>query len=299
MTLSTIAHEQTKATEKTDMSVNHMLDYCATHPDATIRFRASDMILNIHSDASYLNAPEARSRVGGHFFLGWLPRDNLPIRLNGAIHVISTILKFVAASAAEAELGGLFVNAKEGRVLRLILHEMGHPQPATPIHVDNSTAVGIANNTVKRQRSRSMEMRYFWIADQVRRGIFNVKWHPGLEQLGDYYTKHHPTSHHIQIRPFYLHEPTSPLILPRAPTPEELRGCAKIPMATPISRQPLAFSERQPFRLPLTRRPEGTQPAPIALAAPAITLSPWLSQCYLPPAVHNPWPPIISAISCN
>jgi hypothetical protein len=52
MTLSTIAHEQTKATEKTDMSVNHMLDYCATHPDATIRFRASDMILNIHSDAS-------------------------------------------------------------------------------------------------------------------------------------------------------------------------------------------------------------------------------------------------------
>jgi hypothetical protein len=39
MTLSTIVHEQTKATKKTDMSVNHiMLDYCATHPDDTIRF---------------------------------------------------------------------------------------------------------------------------------------------------------------------------------------------------------------------------------------------------------------------
>lgn len=74
----------------------------------------SDLVLNIHSDASYLNEPDSRSRVGGHFFLGWLPQNNLPIKLNGTIHVISTILKFVAASAAEAELGALFVNAKEG-----------------------------------------------------------------------------------------------------------------------------------------------------------------------------------------
>eukprot|EP00956_Cyclotella_meneghiniana_P012720 scaffold18074_cov132-Cyclotella_meneghiniana.AAC.3 len=154
------------------------------------------MILNIHSDASYLNAPNARSRIGGHYFLGWLPIDNHPIKLNGAIHVISTILKFVAASAAEAELGALFVNAKEGRVIRLILQELGHPQPPTPIHCDNSTAAGIANNTVKRQRSRSMEMRYFWVADQVQRKQFDVKWHPGQENLGDYYTKHHPASHH-------------------------------------------------------------------------------------------------------
>jgi hypothetical protein len=139
MTLSTIAHEQTKATENTNLSVNQMLDYCATHPDATIRFRSSDMILNIHSDASYLNAPQSRSRVGGHFFLGWVPNDSMPIRLNGAIHVVSTILKFVAASAAEAEPGALFVNAKEGRVIRLILQELGHPQPPTPIHCDNST----------------------------------------------------------------------------------------------------------------------------------------------------------------
>jgi hypothetical protein len=137
-----------------------------------------------------LNAPAARSSIGGHFFLGWSPQDHLPIKLNGAIHVISTILKFVAASAAEAELGALFVNAKEGRIIRLILHELGHPQPPTPICYDNSTAAGIANNTIKRQRSRSMEMCYFWIADQVASKQFAVHWHPGLENMGDYYTKH-------------------------------------------------------------------------------------------------------------
>ena len=124
-----------------------------THPDAKIRYHASDMILNVHSDASYLSAPKARSRAGGYFFLGSLPRDGDPIKLNGAIHVTCTILKLVAASAAEAELGALFLNAQEAKVIQLVLAELGHPQPPTPIHIDNTTTVGIVNNTIKRQRS--------------------------------------------------------------------------------------------------------------------------------------------------
>jgi hypothetical protein len=72
-----------------------------THPDAIIWYRASDMILNVHSDASYLSAPKARSRAGGYFFLGSIPQDGDPTKLNGAIHFTCTILKLVAASAAE------------------------------------------------------------------------------------------------------------------------------------------------------------------------------------------------------
>jgi hypothetical protein len=88
--------------------VNQFLDYMWMHPDAIIRYRASDMILNVHSDALYLSAPKARSRAGGYFFLGSIPQDGNPIKLNGAIHITCTILKLVAASAAEAELGALF-----------------------------------------------------------------------------------------------------------------------------------------------------------------------------------------------
>jgi hypothetical protein len=109
------------------------------------------MILNVHSDASYLSTPKAHSRAGGYFFLGSLPRDGDPIKLNRAIHVSCTILKLVAASAAEAESGALFLNAQEAKVFRLILAELGHPQPPTPIHIDNTTTVGIVNNTIKRQ----------------------------------------------------------------------------------------------------------------------------------------------------
>jgi hypothetical protein len=68
--LNDIATEQTKATEKTQATTNQLLDYLATHLDATIRYHASDMILHIHSDASYLSVSNARSRLGGLFFLG-------------------------------------------------------------------------------------------------------------------------------------------------------------------------------------------------------------------------------------
>ena len=133
-----------------------------SNPSAFIRFYASDMVLNVQSDASYLTAAKGRSRAGGHFFLGSIPRDNEPIKLNDNIAITCAIRKLVAASAAEAELGALFLNTQEDKVIHLILEELGHPQPQTPVHIDNSTAVGIVNSTIKRQQSRSMEMRYFW-----------------------------------------------------------------------------------------------------------------------------------------
>jgi hypothetical protein len=63
MPINDIAAEQTKVTEKTQATTNQILDYLATHPDATIRYHASDMILNIHSDASYMLVSNARSRL--------------------------------------------------------------------------------------------------------------------------------------------------------------------------------------------------------------------------------------------
>jgi predicted protein tyrosine phosphatase len=55
MPLNDTTTEQTKATDKNQAATNQLLDYLATHPDATIRYHASDMILHIHRDASYLS----------------------------------------------------------------------------------------------------------------------------------------------------------------------------------------------------------------------------------------------------
>ena len=70
----TIAMEQTKATQKTKKWSIQLLDYLASNQDAKVRFHASDMVMNIHSDASYLSESGARSQACGHFFMGWMPK---------------------------------------------------------------------------------------------------------------------------------------------------------------------------------------------------------------------------------
>ncbi len=79
---------------------------------------------------------------------------------------------------------------------------MGHPQPKIPIHCDNAMAVGIANNTIKRQHSQSMEMRFFWIGDKIAQQMYNLKWHPGQENLANYQSKHHIGSYHTAVWPW-------------------------------------------------------------------------------------------------
>ncbi len=112
MALSSIAVKQTKATEKTMARCTQLLNYLLGHADAKVRFHASDMILNIHSNASYLSEANTRSRACGHFFMGWMPQDGKPICLNGAFHVSTRVLRFVVASNTKAELGTLYHNCQ-------------------------------------------------------------------------------------------------------------------------------------------------------------------------------------------
>ena len=119
--------------------------------------------------------------------------------------IVTHLTKEVVSSAAEAETGGLFYNGKEACPIRTTLSELGFPQGPTPIQTDNSTACGIANDTVKQRRSKAMDMRYYWIRDRVIQNQFHIYWSKGSDNLADYFTKHHPASHHRALRPFYLH----------------------------------------------------------------------------------------------
>jgi hypothetical protein len=73
---------------------------------------------------------------------------------NGSILIISTVLKHVMPSAAEAEIGAVLLNAKEGTVLRATLEELGHHHPPTPLQTDSTTVTGYSNGTIKQKRTR-------------------------------------------------------------------------------------------------------------------------------------------------
>ena len=57
-TLNELSIKATTATEETQEALTQFLNYCASNPDATIIYRASDMILSCDSDAAYLVAPK-------------------------------------------------------------------------------------------------------------------------------------------------------------------------------------------------------------------------------------------------
>jgi hypothetical protein len=114
-----------------------LLDYLATQEDAVLSYQTSNMVLAVHSDASYLSKPKARSRAGGHLFLS---SDTTIPPNNGAVLNIVHIIKNFMSSATKAELAGLYIMARKAVYIRIILEELGHKQPPTPLQTDNAMA---------------------------------------------------------------------------------------------------------------------------------------------------------------
>ena len=209
--LSAIASDQANPTEETMKKTLKFLDYVASHPDAVLTYSASSMTLNVHSDASYLIEPKARSRAGGHFFMSDNAADPAD---NGAVLNTAQILKNVHSSAAEAEIGALFLNSRQAIPARTTLEELGHKQPPTPIQTDNTTALGFVSKNLQPKATKSTDMKYWWMRDRSDQKQFRYYWGKGSGNRADYWTKHFCAAHHREKRDS---------ILTRVETLQELR----------------------------------------------------------------------------
>jgi hypothetical protein len=199
--ISAIASQSANPTEKTLEETHHLLDYLGTQEEAVLTYNASEMVLAAHSDASYLSEPNARSRAGGHFFLS---SDSTIPQNNGAVLNIAHIIKHVMSSATEAELAGLYIMAREAVYIRIVLEEMGHKQPPTPLQTDNAMAEAVTNGKVQPKRTKAMDMRFHWLRDRECQRQFRIYWRPGKLNYADYWTKHHPAKHHQNIRKEFI-----------------------------------------------------------------------------------------------
>jgi hypothetical protein len=90
------------------------------------------------------------------------------------IHAISSIIDVVVSSVGEAEYGAAFIFAQHGVWLRNIAAAFGHAQLATPILCDNEFAIGLANDTIKQKKSKSIDMRFHWLRDRIRQRQFTI-----------------------------------------------------------------------------------------------------------------------------
>ena len=121
--LTAIASEHNDHTKNTIKRVKTFLDYAKYQADSIITFNAIAMVMAINYYVYYLFKNNAHSHAGGHHILS-NDKENNPN--NGAILNIPTIIRNVMSSAAEAELGALFLNAKKAVPMRKTLGKLFH-----------------------------------------------------------------------------------------------------------------------------------------------------------------------------
>ena len=70
------------------------------------------------------------------------------------------------SSAADADLGVLYINCREAIPARHTLITMGHPQPHTSMKTNNTTSLGFINNNIAPRWTKSMDIHFHWLRYQ-------------------------------------------------------------------------------------------------------------------------------------
>ena len=93
-------------------------------------------------------------------------------------------------SSTEAELVGLSDGLSQSLWLRNFLIGQGYPALPVVQFQDNMSAITLAiKGRSTSERTRHIEIRYFWICDQIERGQLVILHKPTDDMLADYFTK--------------------------------------------------------------------------------------------------------------
>ena len=205
-----LTKQEATPSTNTAQKVTQLLDYVSTHSDAIIRFHASDTC-----------------SIAGHFFLSDLPDFKRTIAPNGPILTECKTIRTVVASAAEAETHGIFHNAQTALPIRYLLIQMGHPQPTTPIKTDNKVAEAFVKQEMRHKKSKTWDMRLWWLEDHIIQNHFKIFWDVGGNNWADYFTKHFAPKYHRILRQRYFQCTNSAIatVLTQTLTSPQLRGC--------------------------------------------------------------------------
>jgi hypothetical protein len=130
-------------------------------------------------DASYSVHTDKRSHTGCVITLG-----------KGAIYCKSSTQKLNTLSSTEAELVAVTEASYQVLWTRNFLSEQGYVmQPATMFQDNQSTIHLIKNGQSNSERTRHIDIRYFFINNRIKRGDIQVIYKPTLEMMADIMTK--------------------------------------------------------------------------------------------------------------
>jgi hypothetical protein len=220
-----IAATQSAPTSKTMEQIDRLANYVARFPKASVIFKATDMVLKAMYDSAL--------RLHGKHKVGlMLYHSNIndhPEMIGNIIEVICRLPPDVVASIAEGEYCAQFITGQTAYWHRIINERMGYPQPPTILYGDNTTAIGIANDSIKIKRSKAIDNKMHWIRDKTRLKIFLPTHIRTNLNSADYQTKNLSTKeHNRQVKNYIKFPPPDP----------------KNPSLKPSVRKKVTFSER-------------------------------------------------------
>jgi hypothetical protein len=215
MALSAIASQQSAPTEETLACINRFLDYIWTHPDAKIRYRASNMILNVHSNVSYLSAPKAQSCAGGYVFLNSIPQDSKPIIINGTSHTSHAQSEnLLQRLLPKPNLALLFSMHRKLKYYSLSLKNSGTHNCLRHLFTSRTQPpLALPTTQSKDNSPKPWRCGTFWLLDGEVQKLIRFYYQPGRENIGVYLSKHHSSDIHHHVHPCYVHMNNSPTVL--------------------------------------------------------------------------------------
>ena len=170
-----------KLTESDWQKLVRLLKYCNGTRDFKLVLSADDLrVVKWYVDASFAVHPDFKSHTGGVMTFG-----------EGAIQSISRKQKLNTRSSTEAELVGADDVSTMILWTKLFLEDQGYQVEKNILFQDNKSAILLETNGKKSssKRTRALNIRYFFIADQVEKGNMLIEYCPTEEMVADYMSK--------------------------------------------------------------------------------------------------------------
>jgi hypothetical protein len=220
-----IASTQSAPNSKTMKQVERLSNYIARFPKASVIFKATDMITKAMYDSAL--RPHGKHKTGAIIYHS--NKNDPPEKIGNITEVLCKLPRDVVASIAEGEYCSQFLTGQTAYWHRIINERMGYPQPPTILYGDNTTAIGIASDSIKVKKSKAMDKNLHWIKDRTRLGDFLPMYIPTELNSADYQTKNLAVKEHNRQVKNYVKFP-----------PPNLEN----PSLKPSVRKKVTFSER-------------------------------------------------------
>ena len=168
------------------LAVRRILSYLKTTPGKGILFKArKELDINGFSDADYPGSITDRRSTSGYCVY---PGGNL-------VSWGSKKQTVVARSSAKAEFRAMALSLCEVLWLKIILEDLKiQIQGPIGIRCDNQTAISIAHNPVRHDKTKHFEIDKHFVKEKLEAGLIQLPYVPSKDQVANILTKGLPAN---------------------------------------------------------------------------------------------------------